>query len=40
MASDWSFDLKQKFNVKFIVDICTFAITCLIFIVFAKIKAI
>ncbi|MBR6127553.1 hypothetical protein IKQ21_07710 [bacterium] len=40
MASEWSFDLKQKFNIKCIIDICTFVITCLIFILFAKIKAI
>lgn len=40
MASEWSFDLKQKFNIKCIIDICTFVITCLIFIFFAKTQAI
>ena len=40
MASDWSFDLKQKFNTKCVIDVCTFVVTCLIFILFAKIKAV
>lgn len=40
MASDWSFDVKQKFNVKCIIDICVFALSCIIFMLFAKIKGI
>ena len=40
MASEWSFDLKQKFNIKCIIDIFAFTITCLIFLIFAKIKSI
>ena len=40
MASNWSFDVKQKFNVKCIIDICVFALSCIIFMLFAKIKGI
>ena len=40
MASERSFDLKQKFSIKCIFDICTFVITCILFLVFAKIKQI
>ena len=35
-----SFGFKQKFNVKFFTDIVTFIITCVLFMIFAKIKGI
>ena len=40
MASEWSFDLKQKFNIKCIIDVCAFATSCILFLIFAKIKEI
>lgn len=40
MASEWSFDLRHKFNIKCVIDICIFSITCIIFLLFAKIKNI
>ncbi len=40
VASDWNFGIKQRFNVKCIIDIVAFVVTCVIFMVFAKLKAI
>ena len=36
--SEWNFGLKQKFNIKCITDLVVFLITCIMFMVFAKLK--
>lgn len=38
--SENGFGLKQKFNIKCIIDIIAFAVSCIIFMIFAKIKQI
>lgn len=40
MAIEWKFDVKQRFNLKCTIDIITFVITCILFLVFAKFKNI
>ena len=40
MFKEWNFGLKQKFNIKCLIDIAMFAVTCILFLVFAKIKQI
>ena len=40
MHNDWNFGLKQKFNIKCIVDMVIFVVTCILFLFFAKIKNI
>ena len=38
MLSEFKFGLKQKFNIKCTLDLITFAISCLLFLLFAKIN--
>ena len=40
VAIEWKFDVKQRFNLKCTIDIITFVITCILFLLFAKIKDI
>lgn len=40
MVSEWNFGLKQKFNIKCIIDMTVFVIVCIMFLFFAKIKHI
>lgn len=40
MLSEWNFGLKQKFNIKCVTDMVIFAITCIFFMFFAKVKSI
>ena len=40
MLSEWNFGLKQKFGVKCIIDVTAFAISCVLFLIFAKFKEI
>ena len=40
MAIEKSFDLKQKFNIKCIIDVCAFILSCVIFMLFARFKEI
>lgn len=38
MLSEWNFGLKQKFNIKCIIDMVIFVIVCIMFLFFAKVK--
>ena len=38
MSGDLNLNLKQKFGIKCIIDVFVFVITCVLFLVFAKIK--
>ncbi len=38
MANSWNFSLKQKFNIKCIIDASVFLLTCILFLLFAKVK--
>ena len=38
MLNEWNLGLKQKFNIKCIIDMAVFVITCILFLIFAKIK--
>ena len=38
MDKEWNFGLKQKFNIKCSIDLGVFVITCILFLVFAKIN--
>ena len=40
MQSEWNFGLKQKFNIKCLLDLIVFVIACIIFIFFAKANGI
>ena len=40
MLSEWNFGLKQKFNIKCIIDVVVFVIACLLFLFFAKINGV
>lgn len=40
MLNEWNFGLKQKFNIKCSLDIAVFVFTCILFMVFAKLKSI
>lgn len=40
MQSEWNFGLKQKFNIKCLLDLVVFVIACIIFIFFAKANGI
>ena len=40
VLSDWNFDLRQRFNIKCLIDVAVFAISCVLLLVFAKIKQI
>ena len=40
MLSEWNFGLKQKFNIKCIIDDVVFVIACLLFLFFAKINGV
>ena len=40
MHNDWNFGLKQKFNIKCVVDMVIFVVACIMFLFFAKIKNI
>ena len=40
MLSELNFGLKQKFNIKCLIDLITFIIGCIIFLFFAKVKDI
>ena len=36
MGKDWTFGLKQKFNIKCAIDLGVFVLTCILFLVFSK----
>lgn len=38
MLNDWNFGLKQKFNIKCLIDLAAFVVTCMIFLFFVKIN--
>ena len=40
MLSEWNFGLKQKFNVKCIIDLVVFIISCILFVIFAKLNGV
>ena len=40
MTNEWNFGLKQKFNIKCIIDALTFVIACILFLFFAKFNGI
>lgn len=40
MLSGWNFGLKQKFSVKCLIDLAAYIVTCILFLVFAKVKQI
>lgn len=40
MLSEWNFGLKQKFNIKCIIDLVVFIIACLLFVIFAKLNGV
>ena len=40
MLSELNFGLKQKFGIKCIIEIITFVVSCILFLIFAKVKQI
>lgn len=38
MLSEWNFGLKQKFNIKCIIDLIVFILGCILFVLFAKLN--
>ncbi len=40
MLNEWNFGLKQKFNVKCIIDMVVFVFACVLFLFFAKINKV
>ena len=40
MLSEWNFGLKQKFNVKCIIDLVVFIIICILVVIFAKLNGV
>ena len=40
MLSEWNFGLKQKFNIKCMIDVVAFVAACLLFLFFAKINGV
>ncbi len=38
MLSEWNFGLKQKFNIKCVIDLVVFIATCILFVLFAKLN--
>ena len=40
MSKEWNFGLKQKFGLKCLIDLLVFVISCVLFLMFAKVKHI
>ncbi|MBR1775706.1 hypothetical protein IJ750_01360 [bacterium] len=40
MRTEWNFDLKQRFNIKCLIDLAVFIITCVMILTFAKFKQV
>ena len=40
MLNEWNFGLKQRFNIKCVIDVVTFVFACVLFLFFAKINGV
>ena len=40
MLNEWNFGLKQRFNIKCVIDVVTFVVACVLFLFFAKINGV
>ena len=40
VLNEWNFGLKQKFNIKCVIDVVVFVFACLLFLFFAKINGV